>query len=873
MTPRIPWFGRRRRERELDEEIASHLAMAQADRRAAGEAPDEAAGAARREFGNEALVREATRAQWGLGGLERLAQDVRYGARLLRRSPAFSAVAILTLALGIGANTAILSVVEAILLKPLAYADPERLVVLLHRGYNPVAPANFFDWKAQTRSFESMGAAELWSANLTGGNDPEKLSGLRMTAEILPMLGVSPRLGRFFGGSETRDHVVLLSHGLWQRRFGGDPAILGRALTLNGEPYTVIGVMPPRFEFPPFWATEAEMWAPLDLSASASSREGQSLRVFARRRRDVSLAASRRDVAAVTGALERQFPGTNRDVRVVALQEKVVGDVRPALLVLLGAVGLVLLIACANVANMLLARASARHREIALRAALGASRGRTIRQLLTESLLLGLAGGAVGAAVGAAALRLLVSAAPATLPRLSDVRLDPRVLAATFFLALASGAAFGLVPALQSSRLNLQPALKEGVSTGSGLESGRLRRFFVAAEVALAIVLLVGAGLMIRSFVALRAADPGFDPRGVLSLEVSVAGTAQAEPGRRELLYREVLERFRALPGVRSAGAINHLPIAGDTWGFTYHVEGRPIPRPGEAPTATYRAVLPGYFATMRLPILRGRDVAPTDTLGAPGVVLVNEFLARHTWPGQDPIGKRISFDGPDDHPIWVTVIGVVKNAVREEWGQPPEDEVYLSFLQRSQLLESSGPQSAYITYVVRTDGDPAALAPTLRSAVRAIDRTVPVSAIQTMTRVVDEATAASRFQAFLLAAFAAAAVLLAAVGIYGVMSYAVSQRTREIGVRLAVGADPGAIRRMVVGQGMTMAAAGAAVGLAAALALTRLMASTLYGVGPGDPATYVEVTAALLGVALAASYLPARRASRVDPIRALRAE
>ncbi|HKD17827.1 MAG TPA: ABC transporter permease [Thermoanaerobaculia bacterium] len=873
MAPRLAWFGRRRRERELDEEIAAHLAMAEADRRAAGQTPSEAAAGARRDFGSEELVREATRAQWGLGGLERFLQDVRYGARLLRRSPAFSAVAILTLALGIGANTAILSVVEAILLKPLGYADPERLVVLLHRGYNPVAPANFFDWKAQTRSFESMGAAELWSANLTSGNDPEKLTGLRMTPEIFPMLGISPRLGRFFGASETRERVVLLSYGLWQRRFGGDPAILGRTLTLNGEPFTVIGVMPPDFVFPPFWASEAEMWTPLDLSAKTSNREGQSLRIFARRRRGVSLEAARRDVAVVTAALEREFPGTNRDVRVIALQEKVVGDVRLALLVLLGAVGLVLLIACANVANMLLARASARHREIALRAALGASRGRTIRQLLTESLLLGFAGGLAGAALGAAMLRLLVSAAPAWMPRISDARLDPSVLAATFLLALLCGAAFGLAPALQSSRLNLQPALKEGASTGTRLESARLRRLFVAAEVALAIVLLVGSGLMIRSFVALRAADPGFDPRGVLSLEVSVTGTAHAEPGRRAILYREILERFRALPGVRSAGAINHIPIDGDIWGFPYLVEGRPLPRPGEAPTATYRAVLPGYFATMRLPILRGRDVAPTDTLGAPGVVLVNEFLARHTWPGEDPIGKRLSFDGPDDHPIWVTVIGVVRDAFRGEWGQAPEDEAYLSFLQRSQLLESTGPQAAYITYVVRTDGDPTALAPSLRSAVRSIDRTLPVSAIQSMTRVVDEATASSRFQAFLLAAFAASAALLAAVGIYGVMSYAVSQRTREIGVRLAVGADPGAIRRMVVGQGMTMAAAGAAAGLVSALALTRLMGTLLYGVRPGDPATYVAVTLALLGVALAASWLPALRASRVDPMRALRGE
>ena len=783
-------------------------------------------------------------------------------------------MAILTLALGIGANTAILSVVEAILLRPLAYADPGGLVVLLHRGYNPVAPANFLDWKARTRSFQSMGAAEAWSANLTSGNDPEKLSAIRMTPEIFPMLGIGPALGRFFDDSEGqagKDHVVVISDGLWRRRFGADPGLLGRTVSLNGEPYTVVGVMPRDFAFAPFWATDAEMWAPLDLSARRASREGSSLRLFARLRPGVSIEEARQDVASVTAALERQFPGTNRDVRVIGLQEKVVGAVRPALLVLLGAVGLVLLIACSNVANMLLARSSARRREVALRAALGASRARTMRQLLTESLLLGFGGGLAGAALGAGCLRVLIALAPPSLPRLSDIRLDPRVLLATFLLSLLSGVAFGLAPALQTSRLRLQDALKEGsAASGSGLESGRLRRAFVAAEVALAIVLLVGAGLMLRSFLGLRAADPGFDPRGVVTLEVSVAGTRQAEPGRREVLYRQILERFRGLPGVRAAGAINHVPIAGDIWGLPYAVEGRPRPLAGESPTATYRAVLPGYFAAMRLPILRGRDVAFSDSFGAPGVVLVNEFLARHTWPGDDPIGKRIRLDGPDD---WVTVIGVVKNAVRSEWGEPPEDEVYLSFLQRRGLIESNHVQEAYITFVVRTDDGAATLAPALRGAVREIDPTLPISALQTMSSVVYEATARPRFQTLLLAAFAAAAAALAAVGIYGVMTYAVSQRTREIGVRMAVGADPSEVLRMVVGQGMAMALAGAAAGLAGALLLTRLMSSLLYGVTPSDPATYAATTAALLLVALAASYVPARRAARIDPIRALRAE
>ncbi|HEY3169466.1 MAG TPA: ABC transporter permease [Thermoanaerobaculia bacterium] len=872
----LPFWSRRRRERELDEEIEAHLSMAIADRMARGETAEDAAANARRELGNEALVKETTRAQWGSGSLERLLQDMRYGLRILRRSPGFTAVAVVTLALGIGANTAILSVVNAILLRPLGYADPDRLVVMLHKGRNPVAPANFLDWRAQSRSFESMGAAEVWSANLTSGGTPEKLSALRMTPEILPTLGVQPLMGRFFLLSEDeagRDHVVLLAHGLWKRRFGGDPNVIGKPITLNGEPYAVIGVMPPGFIFAPFWSTGSEMWAPLDLRARAASRESSSLRVFARLKKDVQLAAARQEMAAITATLEREFPGTNRDVQVIPLQEKVVGGVRPALLVLLGAVGLVLLIACTNVANMLLARSSARQKEIALRAALGASRGRTIRQLLTESLVLALAGGIAGVALGAWSLRILVALAPPFFPRLSDIRLDPRVLVATFLLSLLTGVAFGLVPALQASSVHLQDALKDVGAAGSGREARTMRWIFVAAEVALAIVLLVGAGLMVRSFVALRKIDPGFDPRGVVTMEVSVAGTRQAEIGRRPVLYKEILERFAAVPGVRAAGAINHIPIAGDIWGWPYVIEGRPIPRPGESPVAAYRAVMPGYFRTMRLPILRGRDVAPTDTLGASGVVLVNEFLARRVWPGQDPIGKRIALDGPDDNPSWLTVIGVVKNAVQSNWSTDPDDEVYLSLLQRRALIESPHPQEAYVTFVARTDGDPATLVPSLRAAVWGIDRTLPISEVRTMQEIVFHANGRARFQTLLLAAFAAVAALLSAVGIYGVMSYAVSKRTREIGVRMALGADPGDVLRLVVGQGMAVAVAGAGAGLLAALLLTRLISTLLYGVKATDPMTYAGVAALLLAIALLASYLPARRAAHIDPMRALRAE
>ena len=868
-----PW-RRRRRDRELDEEIESHLRMAIAERMARGQSADEAADAARRELGNVGLVKEVTREQWGWSSLERLVRDGRFAVRALAKNPGFAGAAILALALGIGANTAILSVVDAVLLRPLPYADPGRLVVILHRGENPVAPANFLDWRRQSRSFEAMGAAEYWTPNLTAAENPEKLWALRMTADVLPMLGVRPLLGRFFTREEEaagKDRVAVIGHRLWRRRFGSDPGVIGRAISLNGEPYTIVGVMPEAFRFAPFWATNSDLWAPLAFGERAGSRESSSLRVFARTKSGVSLPAAAAEMAAITGRLEREFPGTNRDVRVISLQEKVVGTVRPALLVLLGAVGLVLLIACANVAHMLLARAAARQREIAVRAALGATRGRLIRQTLTESLVLALAGSAAGVALAAYGLRVLVALGPATIPRLADVGLDGRVLLATLAVSMLTGIGFGLAPALQASAVRVQDALKEGGRSGEGRERSRLRRVFVASEVALALVLLVGAGLMIRSFAALRAIDPGFDPRNVVTMVVSVGGTKEAEPGRRAVFYGELLDRVRALPGVRAASLINHLPLAGDIWGWPFAVEGRPRPRAGESPTATYRVVFPGYFRAMGIPLLRGRDIAAGDTLAAPGVVVINEFMARRHWPGEDPIGRRIALDDPREDPAWMTVVGVVRDAVRSDWSSAPEEESYLPFLQSKLYLESPGNHVAYMTLVARTEGDPAAAAASLRAAAWSFDRSLPISEVQTMERVVADATAGPRFQMLLLGIFAAVAAILAAVGIYGVMSYAVSRRAREIGVRMALGAGARDVLRLVVGEGMSVAIGGAAAGLAGALVLTRLMRSLLYGVSSTDPVTYAAVALLLLAIALSASYFPARRAARIDPIVALR--
>jgi len=870
-------FRRERVERDLDEELRSYVELLAAEKVRDGMDTAEARRAALLEAGGVEQVKEQVRDARGGSLLDGLAQDLRYGARSLAHSPAFTAAAVVALALGIGATAAVFSVVDAVLLRPLAYADPERLVVTLHHGIDPVSPANFADWRRQAASFERMAAAEYWTPNLSGDAEPETVLALRLTADMFPLLGVRPLLGRaLLPREETpgQDHVVVLGYGLWQRRFGGDPGVVGRSIALNGEPYTVVGVMPGGFEFPPFWATGAQMWAPLALGNRAANREASSLRVFARLKPGVGLGQARAEMTALTARLEGEYPGTNRDVVVRTLADAVTGDVRLALLVLLGAVAFVLLIACANVAHMLLARASARQRELALRATLGATRGRLVRQLLTESLLLAVAGGLAGVLLAWLGIRALVALGPATIPRLATVGLDGGVLAFVVAVSLVTGVGFGLVPALQASGRDVNDALKEG-ARGSTEGGGRhrLRSLLVASEFALALVLCAGAGLLIRSFVALRGLDPGLDPRNVLTMIVSVAGAREGVPGRRAAFFERLVEEVKALPGVRTASAINHLPLAGDIWGLPFHVEGRPISRPGEAPTATFRVVLPGYFETMGIPIRRGRDVGPDDRRDHPEVVVVNERLAERYWPGEDAIGKRLTLDDAGQNPVWLTVVGIVKDTVRSDWAAAPDAELYVPYLQGRGYLESSSTVYSYLTLVVKTSGDPIERAPAIRRLVTSMDSGAPVSAVQTMDAVVADATAASRFYLLVLAAFAAVAVLLAAVGVHGVMSYSVSQRTNEIGIRLALGARPADVRRMVVGQGLTLALAGAAAGLVGALGLTRLMAGLLYGVRSSDPATFLAVGAVLGAVALAASYVPARRATRIDPLRALRSE
>ena len=870
-------FAARRAERELEAELRAHIDTLTEENLRRGMCVEEARSAARREFGGIAQTKLAYRERRSLPFFETLPQDIRFGARMLARNPGFTVVAALTLALGIGANAAIFSVVNAVLLRPLVYKDSDRLVTILHNHDNPVSVANYLDWQDQSQSFETMAAAEYWTPNLTGVQPPEHLWGLQVTQNLFPMLGVPPLFGRFFAQGEDRagaEFEVILGYGLWQRRFAGDPGIVGKTITLNGHSYAVVGVMPREFKFPPFWATHAELWVPDAFGERINNRDGNSLRVLARLQPRVTLASARAEIAAITARLEKEFPGTNRHVDVTPLKEMVVGDVQTPLLVLLGAVGFVLLMACANVAHMLLARSAARQKEIAVRAALGAPRARLVWQLFAENVLLGSLGAAAGILLSLWATPALIAGSPATIPRLETVSTDLRVTLFLVGVTLLTSLVFGLAPAMHLSALNLSETLKENGRGSDSLRRSRLRSYLVGSEFALALILLVGAGLMIRTFLALRSVDPGFDPHHVLSMVVSVAGSKEADADRRAVFYRELLGRVRALPGVQSAGGINHLPLAGDLWGWPFVIQGRPKPRPGESPWGIYRIITPGYLESMRLTLERGRDILPTDNGAAPGVAIINERAARLYWPDADPLGQHISFDDDKAYPrTWLTVIGIVKNAKQGDWTAAPDPEVYLAAFQNRGFLGEGGTHMAYLTLVVNAVGDPRALVSSVKNVVWSLDRDLPISEVVTMDSVVADANAQPRFEMFLLTVFAAVALVMAAVGIYGVMSYSVSRRTQEIGIRISLGAKPADIFRLVVGEGMQLALAGLAAGTVGAFLLLRLLSNLLYGVTATDPLTFFCVAVLLIAVALIANYWPARRAMRVDPMIALRFE
>jgi putative ABC transport system permease protein len=878
---RLPWSSRARVAKEVDAELRFHLDMKAQELISAGVAPGDAERQARAEFGDLDYTRrfmqrtdggrmaKERRAELG----EELRQDVRFSLRQLRRNPAFTAVALLTLALGIGANTAIFSVVRGVLLRDLPYAEPDRLMRVFSTfggDQSSVSPADFNDWTRQAKAFSELAASYGSTVNLTGSGTAERFTQARVSANAFHVLGVRPLVGRAFLPGEDAEgapRVAVLSEGLWRRRFGGDPTIVGTRITLDGYPTEVVGVAPATMRYP----GTVDLWLTTRFTSRELSDSGRGARwidVIGRLAPGVSVEQARAEMAAIAKRLEGQDPrhNTGYGTDLVPLRDEMVGDVRTPLIVLLVAVGFVMLIACANVASLMLGRTAAREAELAVRTALGAGRGRLVRQLLTESTCLALVGGALGLALAVGGTRLLLALAPTDIPRLYDVRVDAPVLTFTLGVTLVAAILFGSVPALQVSAGRIALSLREG-NRGSRTRPGtsRARSALVIAEITLALMLLAGAGLLLKSFARLSEVEPGFQPARVASFTVTLSPVKYEKLEQQRAFGAALLDEVRRIPGVDSAGLAFGLPLSGSSFSISFTVTGRPEPEPNAEPSAQLRVVSPGYFGAMGIPIKRGRTIAATDRPGGPRALVISEETARRHFPGEDPVGKRVEFGwSRDGERLAGEIVGVVGDVRQHSLRGDVTRHAYVGFDQWP--IDE-------LTVVMRTRGDPAVALRAAQGAVAALDRDLPVYDLMTLEHMVDQSLGQPKFYLLLLSGFAVLAAVLAAVGIYGVMAYTVQQRTREIGIRMALGASQERVVTMVVRRGLTLAVGGIALGTVGAYAVTRVLRSLLYGVSERDPVTFAAVAVLLGGVALAASWIPARRAAHVDPLAAMRME
>jgi predicted permease len=870
-------LGWGRRDGDLAQELDFHREMLEAQHRTRGLDPAAARRAARLELGGEAQIAEEWRDQRGLPFFETLRQDVRYGLRMLRRAPGFTTAALVTLALGIGANTAIFTIVDAVLLRPLPYADPDRLVTVGDRtpeGFSSnVGFATVLDWRERSQTIESFAMMRSWLPTLVTNGEAERLPAVRVSWNYFDLLGVRPALGRSFTVDDDRpDHwrVLLLSDALWRRRFGADPSVVGRIVVMNDREYRIVGVMPASFEpldAQRYYNADAEIWAPIgyDLNGDSSCRGCRHLRGFGRLKRGVTVADATAEMNTIREQMRREHPvdydsGT---IAVVLLRDAVTGSVRTALFVLLAAVGFVLLIACANVANLLLARSVTRQRELALRAVLGAGRARIIRQLLTESVMLSAGGALCGIALAMLAVQGLAAFAPVSLPRVNKIAIDSRVLAFTAAISILTSVIFGLVPAWRGASLGMQQKLAVDSRSSVGAPS-RARSVLVVADLALALVLLAGAGLMLRTIVALTHANPGFNAERILSLQFSLVGKAYAEDPAVVVFQNRTLEKLRAIPGVEGAALAGQIPFGGnaDCWGF--HVNGRMKPNPVDDPCVERYGITQDYLRVMGVLVLNGRTFTDADTTAGQPVIVISQSTARTVWGSENPIGAQVRIGAHTRGP-WRTIIGVVADVHHDDLTEPLAPAMYTP---QTQITDS------YLTAVVKsTTRDAAVLAAPARAVLRELDPTVPVYDVATLSSLIEKSAAQRRFVMRLLAGFAIVSVLLAAIGLYGVVSHGVAQRTREVGVRLALGAQRGDVLRLVLSSGLSLVALGVAGGLAAAFAATRYLGTLMFGVSPVDPPTFAAAAALLILVALLAHWVPIRRALRIDPATALRAE